>query len=199
MKIIDLTGQKFGRLAVIARAGSNSKGNALWLCQCECGKEHIAVGWRLKNGDIKSCGCYRKEKITKHSMHGTRLYRIWNDINTRCYYEKHKSYNRYGGRGITVCDEWRNDFAAFYEWAMANGYADNLTIDRKDTNGNYEPSNCRWVTMKEQQNNRSNNRRITYNGETLTASQWAEKLGVARSTLTYRLNHWSIEKALSTP
>ena len=133
-----------------------------------------------------------------HGMTGTRLHNEWRSIKRRCYTVSHIEYTRYGGRGITVCEEWLHDFQAFYDWAMANGYRDDLTIDRIDVNGNYEPSNCRWVTQKEQQNNRSNNHRITYNGETLTAMQFAEKYKMNYSTLITRLSRgWSIEKIMS--
>ena len=135
-----------------------------------------------------------------HGKTGTRIHDIWRSIKRRCYTKSHKEYERYGARGIKVCEEWVNSFQEFYNWAMANGYRDDLTIDRKDTNGNYEPSNCRWVTQKEQQNNRRNNHYITYNGKTQTAKQWAEELNKNYSTIITRLNRgWSIERTLNTP
>ncbi len=118
----------------------------------------------------------------------------------RCYNPKSQYYYRYGARDIKVCDEWLNDFKAFYDWSMANGYRDNLTIDRIDVNGNYEPSNCRWVSQKMQQNNRSNNRLITYNNETHTISEWAEICNISQACLRHRIErNWNIEKALNTP
>lgn len=136
--------------------------------------------------------------ITKHRMCHTRIYQIWNAMKQRCSNPKAISYPRYGAKGISVCPEWE-DFIGFYNWAMANGYEDHLTIDRIDGNGNYEPSNCRWTTKKEQQNNTSYNRRYTYNGETLTISQWAEKAEMPRNMLNKRLlRGWDIEKALTT-
>ena len=119
----------------------------------------------------------------------------------RCYIKSFKGYGNYGGRGITVCEEWRNSFEAFYDWAMSNGYADNLTIDRKDNNGNYCSENCRWITNKEQQNNKRNNRLITYKGKTQTMQQWADELGIDSRMIYNRIEclHWSVEKALSTP
>ena len=136
----------------------------------------------------------------KHGMCNTRLYCIWKGIKQRCFDTKFKEYKYYGGRGIKVCNEWRTDFMAFYNWAMANGYKDALTIDRINVNGNYEPSNCRWICQKEQQNNRRNNRLITYNGETHTISEWAEIKNINANTLWQRLcrYNWGIEKTLET-
>lgn len=132
----------------------------------------------------------------RHGMKGTRLYAIWHGMKGRCYNKSHTHYNKYGGRGITICDEWLNSFQAFCDWAIQNGYSDNLTLDRKDTNGNYEPSNCRWATRKEQLNNRRNNIVITYNEKTQTLSQWSEELGIDYHKLLMRIKHgWSAERA----
>lgn len=137
--------------------------------------------------------------IMKHGMIGTRIYNIWHDMKRRCYCKSRKSYARYGGRGITVCPEWQ-EFMPFYDWAMANGYSDNLTIDRIDVNGNYEPSNCRWVTSKEQANNKRNNHMITHNGKTQTITQWADELEINESTLHSRISRgFSCEKVLTMP
>lgn len=196
-KLIDLTGQKFGRLTVIEKYGKYTP--TKWLCKCECGNEYIAIGNNLKRGFTKSCGCLQKEHPngTTHNLANTRLYNIWAGIKTRCKNPKSKAYKNYGARGITVCDEWANDFTAFHEWAMANGYQEGLTIDRIDANGNYEPSNCRWLTNAEQQNNRRNNHSITYNGETHTMAEWARILGINYHTLQTRLYRgWTIEKAI---
>ena len=130
----------------------------------------------------------------------SRLKRIWRKMKERCYNTKVDNYHRYGGRGITVCDEWKDNFQAFYDWSMANGYADDLTIDRIDNDGNYEPGNCRWATMKEQANNKSNNVRITYKGKTQDIKQWSEELGIAYTTLFIRIqNGWPVEKAFFEP
>lgn len=135
----------------------------------------------------------------KHGGYGSRLYEVWRTMKKRCNNPKNSQYHLYGGRGITVCEEWQK-FEPFYEWAMSNGYRDDLTIDRIDSNGNYEPLNCRWATWKEQQNNRRNNHLITYNGETKTLKQWSEKIGISWFTLYERLKRgWSVEKVLSTP
>lgn len=160
-KVIDLIGQKFGRLTVINRAEnyvppSKKKKVARWECQCECGNEVIVRGDALRSGLIKSCGCFKKDfayglgkGCATHKQTKTRLYNIWGKMKSRCYKTSNNRYKNYGGRGITVCDEWKDDFPAFYEWAMANGYADNLSIDRIDNNGNYCPSNCRWISLSE--------------------------------------------------
>jgi hypothetical protein len=129
----------------------------------------------------------------------TRIYHVWNGMIGRCTHESYPSFKVYGGRGIEVCPEWRNSFEAFKEWAMANGYADNLTLDRLDGNGNYEPSNCRWATVKEQNSNKVNNHLVTFNGQTKTVSQWAEELGMKTQTLFSRFKrNWSVERALTT-
>lgn len=141
----------------------------------------------------------KSNPMYKHGGYGTRLYEIWRSLKKRCLNPKTEQYSNYGGRGITVCDEWRDSFQAFYDWAMANGYRDDLTLDRIDGNGNYEPSNCRWATWKEQQNNRRNNHFITYNGETKTLKQWSEQVGIDWDILYSRLKKgWSVEKALTT-
>lgn len=171
-KLIDLTGRRFGRLIVIERYGCTSHGDVKWKCLCDCGCDSVVVGASLRNGSTKSCGCWVREKAgninISHGCSGTRLYKVWLHMKERCYNRSHKNYNRYGGRGITVSDEWRNDFAKFYEWATANGYDENApymqcTIDRIDNDGGYSPDNCRWVDMKTQRNNRSDSRKENRN------------------------------------
>ncbi len=205
----NLLNMKFNMLEVIDFAGTDKFKNNIWLCKCECGNTKKVLASHLISGHTKSCGCLQKQSFKfaihkpKHNMIHTRLYKIWNGMKNRT--NKNSSlvkteYKNYSGRDITICDEWAKDFVAFYNWAMSNGYQDNLTIDRIDVNGNYEPSNCRWVTMKEQQNNKRNNTVIEYNGEKNTISQWTKKLGYSKGLLTNRLiRGWSIERALNTP
>lgn len=207
-KFVDLTGQKFGRLVVIKKASNNKQGIVCWLCQCECGNIKIVRGDSLKQGLTLSCGCLHKNAVKnackinflKHGLSKTRINNIWFDMKARCYNKESINYKNYGGRGITVCNEWKNDFLAFYNWAIKNGYNDTFSIDRINVNGNYYPDNCRWVDIKTQSNNRRNNHLITYNGITHTLSEWAEIKGIKVSTLTMRLKHygWSIEKSLES-
>ena len=163
-KVKDLTGQTFGRLFVIKRVESNKYGRAQFLCQCSCGFETIKLGKLLLNGHCRSCGCgeyeNRVSNCTSHRLSDTRLYNIWCAMKQRCYYSKHKDYHNYGGRGITICDEWRYDFKAFYDWSMSHGYCDDLSIDRIDVNGNYTPNNCRWATALEQRLNQRPGKRV---------------------------------------
>lgn len=163
-KVKDLTGQTFGRLKVLERAGSNKNGRALWLCKCDCGKIIVKTGKLLLNGHCKSCGCgeyeNRVNNITSHGLSNTRLYTIWQGMKQRCYYPKHKDYHNYGGRGIKICKAWLNDFVNFYNWAVDNGYREDLTIDRIDVDGDYTPNNCRWATWREQRLNQRPRKRV---------------------------------------
>lgn len=210
-KLIDLTGQRFGALTVLNRAEDyvfkSGRKERMWSCKCDCGNIVTVFGSNLKKKNTTSCGCIKKEYMkkekTKHGLTDSRLYYIYSHMKSRCCNKNNKNFENYGGRGIQVCEEWlgENGFLNFYEWAMNNGYSEHLTIDRIDVNGNYEPSNCRWADLVTQENNRTNNRMITYDGQTMTMAMWAKKLGINYKTLANRIytNKWSIEKALTTP
>lgn len=158
MRRPDLLNKRFKRLKVVEFVGVNKHGCAEWKCQCDCGNTKVIVTSSLINGLTTSCGCRQKEIAKKtrttHGMSGTKLYNTWKNIKKRCYYKKSKDYKYYGGRGIKVCEDWKENFISFYNWSIENGYSKNLTIDRIDNDGDYEPSNCRWVTMTEQNNNK---------------------------------------------
>lgn len=188
---IDLTGQRFGRLVVVKMVGVDNRGECTWECKCDCGNiTHPIKGSTLRLRKSQSCGCLQKEKISErsstHRGSQTRLYNIWSLMKRRCNNPKSTAFNDYGGRGITVCDEWKNDFQAFYEWSISNGYDDNLSIDRIDVNGNYEPSNCRWASQKVQTQNRRCAVIIKFKGKAQTLSEWAEESGIPYKTLHTR-------------
>lgn len=207
----DLTGKRFGRLTVIGPDGRSETGHtSLWECVCDCGAKITVRGTNLKNGSSQSCGCYRHEYLVEaHTTHGgakregkrTKLYSVWIGMRRRYYDENDGNYHRYGGRGIEICDGWRENFAAFRAWAVKNGYRHNLTIDRIDNDKGYSPENCRWISVKEQALNRRSNRVVTFNGETHTFYEWDEILGFTRGTISRRVTScgWSIERALTEP
>lgn len=198
----DLTGRKFGILTVLEFDSKTKNRKIKWKCHCDCGNETIVTGENLRSGNTKSCGCIHKEKFhhTTHGKRNTRIYRIWRNMLNRCECKSHTEYNRYGGRGITVCDEWK-DFITFYDWAMSHGYSDDLTIDRINVNGNYCPENCRWATTKEQSRNTRRNRILEYNGKSQCVADWESETGIPRTLIQQRIDRlgWSVEKALSTP
>lgn len=203
-RLKDLTGQVFGRYTVIRRHGSDSLGKATWLCLCSCGTEHVVRGYALTRGSAKSCGCLVKEtssqNSTKHGLlkenHPT--YRTWASMKNRCANEKDPNFKNYGARGIVVCDRWRESFAAFFEDMGAKPAG--MSLDRIDVNGNYEPKNCRWATVEQQQNNKRNNALITVKGVTKTHSQWARELGIHHSTIGFRVRSgWTPEDAATKP
>lgn len=193
----DIAGESFHLMKVLHYHGTKGK-KGMWLCECACGNFKTVDGRALRSGRVKSCGCLSKP----HGMFGTRIHRIWKNVMGRALWTNKDGYNhkRYKGRGISVCEEWRT-FVPFYEWAMANGYRDDLTIDRIDNNKGYSPENCRWATRKEQSNNLSTNKLITFEGRTQTQTQWEEEKNLPKGTLHNRVNkcRWSIGEALNTP
>lgn len=207
-RIIDLTGKKFGRLTVLKRAKNRGK-DVFWLCQCECGNQKEVNGSKLRGGKTKSCGCLKKDMsfdekygfVRKtHGMSNTRIYRIYNKMKLRCYSKTNSAYKDYGGRGITVCQEWLDDFMNFYNWSMENGYSDDLSIDRINNDKGYSPENCRWATKKKQANNTRSTVFLTYKGETKPASEWSKITGIRQDTLTMRKrNGWSDDRCIETP
>jgi len=184
-KLIDLTGQKFGKWTVLERAQNYKSGLARWLCRCDCGREKIVYSRHLRTEASQQC---RHCGSIKHGLYKIKLYQVWADMISRCKNPNGKYYKHYGGRGIKVCPGWRNDFMIFRRWALGHGYKHYLTIDRIDNDGDYEPSNCRFITMKKQNRNQSNNRLITINGVTKTLIEYAEQAGINWYTLRYRID-----------
>lgn len=200
-------GARYGRLTVIERKENNKHKIAMYLCKCDCGNEKVIKGTALRNGTTKSCGCYQRDVASatakvyiasenfkpptryRHGYANTRLFEIWCRMRERCTNPAKDHYDRYGGRGIKVCNEWMKDFVPFKEWALANGYQDNLSIDRIDNDGDYSPDNCRWATQSEQCRNRSNTVKLTHNGETKPLADWSELYGVK-----YKLAHERYKK-----
>lgn len=211
-------GERYGHWTVLGRAERVDSGHRKCLCKCDCGKIKYVNVYHIIHGASTNCGCVVAQnkaewnKIHRRTHGGTagesgRLYNVYRGIIKRCYLKSYKEFRNYGGRGIAVCDEWRgkHGFENFQEWALATGYDPDApkgkcTIDRIDVNGDYEPSNCRWVDKKTQGNNRRDNRLLTYNGETHTVTEWAEKIGMKPGTLFHRLmKGWTVEKALTQP
>ncbi len=210
----DLTGKRFGRLTVIKQVKSyvSPKGipNIQWLCRCDCGNETIVRSGALTTGHTQSCGCYGIEmgKIAtvKHLQSYTRLYRVWAAMKQRCYNPNSSSYNAYGGRGITVCDDWIDDFVPFYEWAMTNGYNPDAprgecTIDRIDNDKGYSPDNCRWISSEKQANNKQQTVWVEMNGEKKSLKQWCDIYQINYGCVIHRIHSmgWDAIKAITTP
>lgn len=198
---IDLTGQRFNNLLVIGRAENTKGGSTRWKCRCDCGNETIVSAGNLKSNAVKSCGCLRTVPSNKtHGLSKTPLYRMWRSMIYRCEDPKHSAYKRYGGRGITVCEEW-HDFETFKKWVDETKPNGNATVDRIDNNQGYSPDNCRWADMSTQANNRRSNRAISYNGETHNLMEWSKILGFNYKRVHNRMNKlgWSFEKSIETP
>ena len=147
-RINDIKGRRFGSLVALKRIGSDKMGHSLWECKCDCGKLIVNLSNRLLTGNSSTCGCRNG-----HGMRYTRIYRTWINMKVRCYNPKQDNYRYYGAKGIEVCDEWRDSFQAFMDWALSHGYSDNLTIDRKNPKMNYTPNNCQWITINENARN----------------------------------------------
>jgi hypothetical protein len=204
---VDLVGQVFGSLTVVALSERRDREGRWWECRCRCGKQVFAVTRSLRSGNTRSCGCARKAGVLAAVMtHGATSrdghmpeYHVWQVMNQRCHLPSSRGYALYGGRGITVCDRWRHDFAAFIA-DMGRRPGPGYSLDRIDNDGHYGPGNVRWATPKEQQRNRGNNRRLTVNGETLTLAEWSERTGLPRNTIAWRLRDgWSEEDAITKP
>ncbi len=197
---MNLTGHRYGKLTVKEYAGRNKFNHPLWKCICDCGKECVSNAYSMRNGGTRSCGCGIAEVTirmnTTHGSTGTPLYIRWMGIKNRCYCENHESYKHYGGRGIKMCDEWKESFEAF-RFDMGAGFNPSLEIDRIDVNGDYCKENCRWVTRKVQARNQRRNVLLTYMGKTKCLSDWAIELGVKPNTLTHRIKRgWPVDRVL---
>lgn len=196
---IDMLGLKFGRFTVISESERGNKGVIRWLCKCECGKEKVVVGYALRSGKSLSCGCYRDSISYSHGMFKTKMYTKWALMKNRCTNKNYTSYHNYGGRGITVCDEWMKSFHNFKNWSLKNGYSDDLQLDRRDNEKGYSPDNCRYVTVKQNGNNKRNTVLIEIDGITKPITEWAENSGVVRETIYGRLKRGITGKELITP
>lgn len=199
---IDISGNRYGRLVAINPIRKNN--GIYWVCKCDCGNTTEVLPQHLNRGLIRSCGCLRKDvsskKNKKHGMSKTRIYKEWKGIKERCLNKNNHAYKNYGGRGITICDKWlgENGFEYFCDWAMQNGYSDDLTIDRIDNDKGYSPDNCRWVNRFVQMNNQRGNRIIEYNGRAQTLAMWAREYGLKPGLVASRLKYgWKIDDALN--
>lgn len=208
-KFKDLTGMKFGRLTVIERAENNKSGRTRWKCKCDCGVEIVVDGKHLRRGYVKSCGCFRKELMkksaikrnTEHGMSGTKIHLIWISMIQRCNNPNCKSYPLYGGRGIEVCTEWKNDFLAFYNYVSTLEHCgeEGYTLDRINVNGDYEPGNVRFADAKTQTRNRRNTVIVEYNNKQIPLGEASEKSGIKYSTLLARLHRGDRGEKLFRP
>ncbi len=199
---VDRTGQKFNRLTFVKFIEVKNK-TTYWEVKCDCGFIKTISSSGVVSGKIISCGCYRNQILRSPKTHGgshDTLYGLWRGIIQRCTDKNCKIYKHYGGRGISICNEWKNDYLVFKNWAIQNGYSKELSIERIENNGNYEPGNCRWATDKEQSRNRRNNVRITIDGVTKILKDWCIEYGVNSNSVSTRINRgWNAIEALRTP
>lgn len=199
-KPLDLSGTRFGIINIISRNGTSNNGKSTWNCKCDCGTEWVAIGANIINGRTKSCGCTNIGN-TKHNMSKLNEYNIWCDMKARCYNKTNKSYNLYGGRGITVCNEWKDDFIKFLD-DIGSRPSKNYSLERIDVNGNYCNENVIWATQKDQNNNKRNSRKFNYNGEELTVRQIMDKLNTNLPiyVVIHRIDRgWDLELAATKP
>ena len=204
MRKLNLIGNRYGKLVVISKAESKLIGSGkkftMWLCQCDCGRTKEIMTASLVKGRTQSCGCLQKGGAIRHGFSNKeKLYAIWRAIKKRCRLKSDPSYKHYGNCGIDVCEDWFNSYVSFRNWCLSNGYKEGLTIDRIDNNKNYEPTNCRFVTMKEQSNNRNCVKKYEYKGKKYSVTELAEKFNIGVWKLRHRLikKKWSVEKALT--
>lgn len=191
----DLTGMKFGRLTVIERAENK---NACWRCKCDCGNEVVVNGDNLRSQHTLSCGCLQKERTTTHDLTHTKIYSTWDGIKQRCLNPNHQAYKHYGGRGITICAEWRDDFQSFYEYVskLEHFNEDGYSLDRINNNGNYEPGNIRWADLKTQHRNYRQNVLVEYQGQTVTLVEASELSGISYNVLCLRYHRGDRDERL---
>ncbi len=210
-KTVDLIGERYGRLTVIAKSGQEKEKHrrSLWLCECDCGKQKIVTTDHLKSGSTKSCGCLKREVATAqileysaqnpgarrtHGATGKKIYWAYQHMMERCYSPQSERFISYGARGICVCDEWKNNPKAFVDWSLSNGFEEDLTLDRINVNGDYCPENCRWVSWDVQANNKRSSVYVNVRGEKLTLAQVAQKYGLRKGTVWWRHHHgWEDE------
>lgn len=203
-RIKDLSGARCGKLVVTKLKGQDDYGRALWECVCDCGgvvvRRSAVISDAIKKGKNSHCGCSPALKTHGLAKTEKKLHWVWGAMIQRCTNKKSKDYPDYGGRGISVCDEWRNDFGLFVRWARSNGYAQGLTLDRKDNDGNYSPGNCRFVPLKNQMRNQSKTVMLEHNGDIKPLTEWAELYGLSPKTLRARVFSygWQVDKALTT-
>lgn len=200
-KIVDIAGQRFGRLLVLSMAGKNSRNTVLWTCICDCGNAAVVLGTKLRSGHTISCGCAQRDASrlaqTSHGMRRTPEYNIWRSMKSRCYKKTNAAYHNYGGRGIEVCESWRESFTNFIA-DMGKRPSDSHSIDRIDNDGHYEPGNCHWSTAVIQGNNKRNNLRLEVEGKNMTIAEWARERSIPYATLIQRISRygWSAQQAL---